>query len=142
MKEGDRRTGKERRIEDLPVVFDRRIGERRTDEPSRRSLMDRRVQTVTVENDRRQGSRRSAELEAAKDGKEVVPDWMEEALAEAAQRQAEMPAMSPPAVDSQENLEIERRYNESRRSDYNLEIGLAFFTFFCLAGTIYVLFFP
>jgi hypothetical protein len=141
MKERERRRGEDRRIEDLPVVFDRRIGERRTDDLSRRSLMDRRVQTVPVENDRRQGSRRSAELEAAKDGKEVVPDWMEEALAEAAQRQEEMPAMSPPPVDTQENLELELRYHENRRGDYNFEIGLAFFTFFCLAGTIYVLFF-
>ena len=141
MKEGDRRTGKDRRIEDLPVVFDRRIGERRANEPSRRSLMDRRVQAVPVENERRKGSRRSAELEAAKQGKEVVPDWMEEALAEAAQRQQEMPAMSPPPVDTQENIELERRYHESKRGDYNFEIGLAVFTLVCLSGTIYVLFF-
>ena len=142
MKVGDRRSGKDRRIEDLPVVLDRRVGERRRDgDPSRRTLMDRRISSVPVENDRRKGSRRVAEIEAAKDGKDVVPDWMEEVLAEAAQRQEEMPAMSPPPVDALENRELEQSYEENQKQDYNFEIGLAFFVFVCLAGTIYILFF-
>ena len=36
---------------------------------------------------------------------------------------------------------LERRYHESKRGDYNFEIGLAVFTLVCLSGTIYVLFF-
>jgi len=102
--------------------------------------MDRRISSVPVENDRRKGSRRVAEIEAAKDGKEVVPDWMEEVLAEAAQRQEEMPAMSPPPVDALENRELEQSYEENRKQDYNFEIGLIFFLIVSIITVVYIFF--
>jgi len=102
--------------------------------------MDRRISSVPVENDRRKGSRRVAEIEAAKDGKEVVPDWMEQVLAEAAQRQQEMPAMSPPPVDALENRELEQSYEENRKQDYNFEIGLIFFLIVSIIAVFYIFF--
>ena len=118
----DRRSGQERRIEDLPVEIDRREGERREEERSRRQVMDRRVQSQPIENDRRQGARRNAEAKAAKEGREVAPDWMEEVLAEAAKREEGSPSMSPPPVNKKENeyLEIpyEERMKQARFHDY------------------------
>ena len=118
----DRRSGQERRLEDLPVEIDRREGERRESEQSRRQVMDRRVQSQPVENDRRKGVRRNAEAKAAEEGKEVAPDWMEEVLAEAAKREEGSPSMSPPPVNEKENqyldMPYEERMKQARFHDY------------------------
>jgi hypothetical protein len=94
----DRRTGEDRRVEDIPVEEERRSEERRGDDRSRRQVMDRRVSTVAVEfADRRMSSRRVAEQDP---NSEAAPDWMEGALKEASERSA---AFTPPQVDINEN---------------------------------------
>ena len=108
----DRRSGQERRLEDLPVEIDRREGERRGGEPSRRQVMDRRVQSQPVEIDRRKVVRRNADAKAAEEGKEGAPDWMEEVLAEAAKREEGSPSMSPPPVNEKENQDLDMSYEE------------------------------
>ena len=132
----DRRSGQERRIEDLPVEIDRREGERREEERSRRQVMDRRVQSQPVENDRRKEVRRNAEAKAAEEGKEVAPDWMEDVLAEAAKREEKTPSMSPPPVNEKENeyldMSYEERMSQARFHDY-LIMGFVLICFIFLA---------
>jgi len=133
----DRRRGLERRTEDLPVEEERREGERREDNLSRRQVMDRRVNDPSqpIENDRRKGMRRTAETEAAKNGEEVAPDWMESVLAEAAQREEASPSMIPPSVDEKENEYLEMSYEErmerARLHDYII-MGFIISCFFAL----------
>ena len=135
----DRRSGQERRVEDLPVETDRREGERRDSEQSRRQVMDRRVQSLPVENDRRKGSRRTAEKEAASKGEEAVPDWMDSVLAEAAQRSEDSPAMSPPPVDEKENSYFNRSEEEIKRQERIWDLLIMSFVLCCFAGIIAVL---
>ena len=135
----DRRSGQERRLEDLPVEIERREKERRQGEQSRRQVMDRRVQSQPVENDRRKGVRRNAEVKAAKEGKEVAPDWMEEVLAEAANRSEKSPAMSPPPVDEKENNYFNRSEDEIKREERIWDLLIMAFVLCCFAGLIAVL---
>ena len=136
----DRRSGTERRVEDLQVEVDRREEERRSKDPLRRQVMDRRVQSTPVENDRRKGLRRTAEKEATSKGEEAVPDWMEEALADAAKRNEEFPSMSPPPVDKKENEFMSKDeyelFRQQRLHDYFI---MAFVTasLICLFFTIF-----
>ena len=135
----DRRKGEDRRVEDIPVEIDRREGERREPDQSRRQVMDRRVQSLPIENDRRKGSRRTAEKEAASNGGEAVPDWMDSVLAEAAQRQEENPAMSPPPVDAKENQYFNRTDDEIKKQDRIYDLLIVTFVLFCFAGLILIL---
>lgn len=129
---GDRRSGLERRLEDHPVEIDRREKERREGERSRRQVMDRRVQSLPVENDRRKSVRRNAEAKAAKEGKEAVPDWMEEVLAEAAKRSEKSPAMSPPPVNKKENEYLEMSYEERMEKAKKYDYMIMAFVLMCL----------
>ena len=136
----DRRKGEDRRVEDIPVEVDRREGERRESDRSRRQVMDRRVQSLPVENDRRKGSRRSAEKEAASKGEEAVPDWMDDVLAEAAQRSEQSPAMSPPPVDEKENAYFTVSEEERRKAEKKYDLMIMTFIIFCFIGLILIMF--
>jgi len=135
----DRRSGLERRIEQVPVQIDRREGERREEDLSRRQLMDRRVQSVAVETDRRKGSRRVAEKEAAFRGEEAVPDWMQDTLAEAAHRQEKNPAMSPPAVDERENAYFEKSLEQRNREQQRFDLMIMGFVILCFIGLVAII---
>ena len=130
----DRREGKDRRVEDIPVNEERRLIQRRQGDPSRRQLMDRRQSSVHVENDRRSGSRRTADIEATDQNADAVPDWMEGVLAEAAQRREEMPAMSPPPVDQGENKHCQRSEDEIAKQVKYIDLLIAVFVLICIAG--------
>ena len=136
----DRRAGVERRVEDVPVEEERRLIQRREIDPSRRQLMDRRQGgSVPVENDRRLGSRRNADIEAREKNADAVPDWMEGVLAEAAQRQEEMPAMSPPPVDPTENSHFRRDEEEIAKQARMGDWILIVFVLVCVIGLITLL---
>jgi len=135
----DRREGKERRVEDIPVEEERRLIQRRQGDPSRRNLMDRRQSSVPVENDRRSGSRRTADIEARENNADAVPDWMEGVLAEAAQRQEEMPAMSPPPVDPVENYHFQRDDEQVAKYAMVGDWILIVFVLVCVIGLITLL---
>ena len=136
----------ERRVQDLPVAEDRRVAERRIEDrrsgdlQTRRQVMDRRQNSLSIDfEDRRKGSRRVAEKEAASKGEEAVPDWMEGVLAEAAQRQEENPAMSPPPVDEKENNYFNRSEEEIKRQERIWDLLIMAFVLCCFAGLIAVL---
>jgi len=133
---GDRRSGQERRLEDHPVEEERREKERREGERSRRQLMDRRVQSTPVENDRRKSVRRSSGA-----GKEAVPDWMEEVLAEAAKRNEKSPAMSPPPVNKKENDYLEMSYEERMEKAKKYDYMIMAFVLLCLIALAILLVF-
>lgn len=135
----DRRKGEDRRVEDIPVEVDRREGERREPDQSRRQVMDRRVQSLPIENDRRKGSRRTAEKEAASNGGEAVPDWMDSVLAEAAERSEKSPAMSPPPVNEKENNYFNRSEDEIKKQERVWDLFIVAFVICCFAGLIAVL---
>ena len=135
----DRRKGEDRRVEDIPVEIDRREGERREPDQSRRQVMDRRVQSLPIENDRRKGSRRTAEKEAASNGGEAVPDWMDSVLAEAAERSEKSPAMSPPPVNEKENNYFNRSEDEIKKQERVWDLFIVAFVICCFAGLIAVL---
>ena len=133
----DRRKGPERRKENIDIEEDNRKKKRRSD---RRHKLDRRVSVVKVDVERRKGPRRKEEIK--KDllfNKADMPDWIEEAMADAAKRQDEQPSMTPPPVSTKENDYIskseEERDKESRRGD----LFIVVFIIFCFIGVLLVL---
>ena len=134
----DRRTGKDRRVEDIEVEEERRLIQRRQGDPSRRQLMDRRQANVPVENDRRQSSRRTADIEAISTDGVAVPDWMGDVLSEAAKRREEMPAFTPPPVKPAEKDPL--RYEEEMSKQARMgDWILVAFVFVCVAALITVM---
>ena len=77
--------------------------------------------------------------EAASKGEEAVPDWMDSALAEAAQRSEISPAMSPPPVDERENNYFNRGEEEIRRQERIWDLLIVAFILCCFAGLTAVL---
>lgn len=118
---------------------ERRVEERRSGDQSRRQIMERRQQSQPVETDRRKGLRRIAEAEAAAVGEEAVPDWMEQTLAEAAQRQEQNPAMSPPPVNVRENHYFNRSEDEIKRQERIWDAFIMGFIIICFIVLVAIL---
>jgi hypothetical protein len=130
----DRRSGDERRIENIPVEEERRVEERRGDERSRRQVMDRRTSTVPVEHDRRISSRRVSEQDP---NNEPTPDWMDEALKEASERSA---GFTPPQVDESENQFLSISDSEILRKQIIWDSIVMGFVALCFIGLIVIIF--
>lgn len=131
----DRRSGDDRRIEDIPVEEERRVEDRRGNERSRRQVMDRRTSSVPVEHDRRVSSRRVSEQDP---NHEAAPDWMEEALKEASERSV---GFTPPQVDKSENQFLNISDSEILRKQIIWDSIVMGFVALCFIVLILIIFF-
>lgn len=103
---------------------------------NRRQLVDRRIRSVLVKHDRRLNSRREADKK-----EDVAPDWLNDALSEAAQRVEENPAFSPPQVDEKENQYFLRSNEEKRKKEKLEDLFILSFVVLCFISIIFLIYF-
>ena len=121
-------------VPDVPL--ERRSKKRKEKESQRRVLNDRRIESINVTNDRRKGPRRSFEKE---NGGEISTDWLQEAIQDAKEREGSTPAMTPPAVNIDENAYIERTEKQRMATDRFFDLSIIIFVVLCSISLIVLL---